>query len=326
MIPSDSLRPAAFLLLHALILVPVCPQATPQNPPKGAIASSKESSGPSTTPSQKLLIKDGRPIKLKLKYGVYSQYAKIGDEVDYLVDEEVVVNGKIIVPEGAIVKGKVVSAEHKRRMGRGGKIDISADSVKLFNGQSIGSIAAASLPALLPSLNAQDESHDHDDGHRVFVFVSFSQAPAAGSVAMPRIGMQGAGTFDPDAGWVKGGGSFVLFDQAHPMPKPLIASGFWEPTAFVSYDTKGLPSYGTIQPAILTVLADVEGIGSGLTLELICNVGAVPLMTGQPEGWKLLDSPTYGSFVPLSPTITGITHLSVRGISIDCRAGDRKRE
>jgi len=57
--------------------------------------------------------------------------------VDYLVDEEVVVNGKIIVPEGAIVKGKVVSAEHKRMMGRGGKIDISADSIKLFNSQSI---------------------------------------------------------------------------------------------------------------------------------------------------------------------------------------------
>jgi len=84
-----------------------------------------------------LLVKDGTPIQLKLKRGVYSQYAKIGDEVDYLVDEEVLANGKIIVPEGAIVKGKVISAEHKRRMGRGGKIDISADAIRLFNSQSI---------------------------------------------------------------------------------------------------------------------------------------------------------------------------------------------
>ncbi len=74
---------------------------------------------------------------MKLKRGVYSQYAKIGDEVDYLVDEEVVIHNKIIVPEGTIVKGKVITAEHKRRMGRGGKIDISADSVKLFNSQTI---------------------------------------------------------------------------------------------------------------------------------------------------------------------------------------------
>lgn len=137
MIPSPSLRPAAMLLLCALICTLLGPQATSQNPPNGTKLSSKESSGQSTTPSQKLLIKDGTPIKLKLKRGVYSQYAKIGDEVDYLVDEEVLVDNKIIVPEGAVVKGKVITAEHKRRMGRGGKIDITADSVKLFNSQSI---------------------------------------------------------------------------------------------------------------------------------------------------------------------------------------------
>lgn len=128
--------------------------------------------------------------------------------------------------------------------------------------------------------------------------------------------MQGAGTFDPDAGWVKGGGNFNLVDQAKPMPLPLIASGFWEAKAFMSYDTKGLGSYGIIQPAILTVLADIDVIGSGLTLEVICNVGAVPLMTGEPEGWKLLDTPAYGSFVPLSAGV-GITLLSVQGVSID---------
>jgi len=191
-------------------------------------------------------------------------------------------------------------------------------------GLLLGSTGAASLPALLPSFNAKDESPDN--GHRVYDFVSFSQAPLTSSGVLPRIGMRGAGTFDPDAGWVRGGGSFVLFDQAKPQPRPLIASGFWEPTTFVSYDTKGLGSYGNIQPAILTVLADVEGIGSRLMLELICNVGAVPLLTGEDEGWKLLATPAYGSFVPLSPTVVGITHLSVRGVSIDCGAGDRKRE
>jgi hypothetical protein len=108
-----------------------------QNPVQNAKESPKDAAAQPIAQIQRLLVKDGTPIKLKLKRGVYSQYAKIGDEVDYLVDEEVVVNGKIVVPEGAIVKGKVVSAEHKRRMGRGGKIDISADSIKLFNSQSI---------------------------------------------------------------------------------------------------------------------------------------------------------------------------------------------
>jgi|SRR5215467_5099975 len=122
-----SLRVATVLPLCAICLVGLDPQATTQN----------ASSVQSATQVQKLLVKDGTTIKLKLKRGVYSQYAKIGDEVEYLVDEEVVVEGKVIVPEGAIVKGKVVSAEHKRRMGRGGKIDISADSINLFNSQRI---------------------------------------------------------------------------------------------------------------------------------------------------------------------------------------------
>src|SRR5882757_6019693 len=131
------LRLLVLVLAHMLIVSPDRFQGSCQNPASGTKATSKDPSEQSTPPSQKLLVKDATPIKLKLKRGVYSQYAKIGDEVDYLVDEELVVDGKTIVPEGAIVKGKVVSAEHKRRMGRGGKIDISADAIKLFNSQSI---------------------------------------------------------------------------------------------------------------------------------------------------------------------------------------------
>ncbi len=152
-----------------------------------------------------------------------------------------------------------------------------------------------------------------------YVFVSFSQVPAPINGVLHRIGMQGAGTFDPDAGWVKGGGSFAHFDQNHTQPKPLIAAGTWEPTAFVSYDTRGLGSYGTIQPAILTMKIDLQPIGGtvhhDVTLELVCNVGAVPLLTGEEEGWHM-DIPGFATFHPLSPVV-GITHLSIGGLAID---------
>jgi hypothetical protein len=102
----------------------------------------------------------------------------------------------------------------------------------ILKAAGLGSVAAASVPALLPGLNAL--THNPDNGHRIFIFVSFSQAPATMSGVLPRIGLDGAGTFDPEAGWVKGGGNFNLFDQAKPTPtttpKPLIASGFWEAT------------------------------------------------------------------------------------------------
>ncbi|OLC67227.1 MAG: hypothetical protein AUJ02_09220 [Chloroflexi bacterium 13_1_40CM_3_65_12] len=153
----------------------------------------------------------------------------------------------------------------------------------------------------------------------VYVFVSFSQVPAAINGVLHRVGMQGAGTFDPAARWVKGGGSFVHFDQNASFPKPLIATGFWEPTAFVSYDTRGLGSYGTIQPGILTMKIDLQPIGSAVhhdvTFELVCNVGAVPLLTGEEEGWNM-EVPGFATFHPLKSPL-GITHLSIGGVAID---------
>jgi len=182
-----------------------------------------------------------------------------------------------------------------------------------------GTAAAASLPALL---GAQAAFASPSNGHRVYTFVSFSQAPTSGGV-QPRIGARGSGTFDPHAGWVKGGGTFVLFNNAASgTPKPILASGNWDPTEIVDYDTKGLGHYAGIQPAILTVKADWEGIGSGLTMELVCNVGPAGLATGEEEGWFLEDTP-WGDFHPVVITAgtvsvpLGITHLSVEGVSTD---------
>ena len=177
----------------------------------------------------------------------------------------------------------------------------------------LGAAAAAALPAFVTTEAALGQD-GHGTGTRVYDFVSFSQAGGTHQVAQPRIGMRGCGTFDETAQTVSGGGSFVFFDNALPVPKPLILAGRWRATTFEGYDTKGLPTYGNIQPAILEILADVEGIGSGLKMELICNVGPAGLMTGEEEGWKLFGTP-YGDFVPLNPVL-GITHLSARGFSI----------
>lgn len=178
-----------------------------------------------------------------------------------------------------------------------------------------GSLAAASLPLLGTSVALAGES-DEGGGHRIFVFVSFSQAPTrTSSPTMPRIGMTGAGTFKPAAGHIHGGGSYSLFDQASPIPKPLIASGRWSARQFVSYTTMNLPSYGAIQPGILVMKADVEGIGEGLRLAVVCNVGALGARgsTGEEEGWELDDTPAYGTFHQAG---VGISHLSVEGFTI----------
>jgi len=181
-----------------------------------------------------------------------------------------------------------------------------------------GSVAAAGLPLFGTSVALARDENDGGDGHRIFVFVSFSQAPTrTSSPMMPRIGMQGAGTFKPAARHVHGGGSYVLSDQAVSVPRPVVASGRWMAREFVSYHTMGLQPYGTIQPGILEMKVDVEGIGDGLTLAVVCNVGAQGPAgsTGEEEGWELRDTPAYGTFHQLSPAV-GISHLSIEGFTI----------
>jgi len=200
-----------------------------------------------------------------------------------------------------------VSSKEARNMGK------RIDRRTFVKTAAAGSVAAAALPLLGTSLAFAEESDD-DDGSRIYVFVSFSQAPAGGGLTQPRIGMQGCGTFRPAAKRVNGGGSYVLFDNHVAVPKPLVASGRWRAKKFLSYDTKGLPAYGTIQPGILTITADVQGIGNDLTMTIVCNVGAAGLSTGEEEGWDLSGT-AFGTFEPLSPVV-GISHLSVEGFRI----------
>ena len=58
--------------------------------------------------------------------------------------------------------------------------------------------------------------------------------------------------------------------------------------------------------------ADVEGIGSGLTLRVVCNVAAAGASTGEEAGWEM-DTPLYGTFFQ---TGIGISHLSIEGFAI----------
>ena len=49
--------------------------------------------------------------------------------------EEVKVNDIVVIPKGNIAIGTVTDAEHKKRMVRGGKLDIEIDYVKLADGE-----------------------------------------------------------------------------------------------------------------------------------------------------------------------------------------------
>jgi hypothetical protein len=82
-------------------------------------------------------LEDGTPIKLRISQTVSSADARVGQIVDFEVLEEVKVGDTLIVPKAGIAWATVTEAQSKRRMGRGGKLDMNIDSVRLADGEKI---------------------------------------------------------------------------------------------------------------------------------------------------------------------------------------------
>lgn len=82
-------------------------------------------------------LEDGTPIKLRISQTVSSADAHVGQTVDFEVLEEVKVNDLVVVPKGGVAWATVTVAESKKRMGRGGKLDMNIDSVRLVDGEKV---------------------------------------------------------------------------------------------------------------------------------------------------------------------------------------------
>jgi PEGA domain len=80
-------------------------------------------------------LEDGTPVKLRIAQTVSSADAHVNDRVEFEVLEEIRIQGVLIVPKGGIALGTVTEAQPKRRMARGGKLEIVMDSVRLEDGE-----------------------------------------------------------------------------------------------------------------------------------------------------------------------------------------------
>jgi hypothetical protein len=80
-------------------------------------------------------LEDGTPIKLRLTRNLSSADATTGERVDFEVLEDIKVKDVIVVPRGGLALATVTEAQHKRRMARGGKLDVNIDDVRLIDGE-----------------------------------------------------------------------------------------------------------------------------------------------------------------------------------------------
>ena len=80
---------------------------------------------------------NGTPVTMRLSETISSADAHVGQTVPFEVTEDVVVQGVIVIAKGAPAIATVTAAEPKKRMGRGGKLDVNIDSVRLADGTKV---------------------------------------------------------------------------------------------------------------------------------------------------------------------------------------------
>jgi len=132
----------SIVLSAAMVMAQETAPTSPDNP-----KTSQPESAPQKTPAAATSvatpalagfgIEDGTPVKLRLTRNLSSATDKKGDTVDFEVLEDVNVQGVIVAPRGGVAWATITDAQPKRRMGRGGKLDVNIDTLRLKDGEKI---------------------------------------------------------------------------------------------------------------------------------------------------------------------------------------------
>jgi hypothetical protein len=189
------------------------------------------------------VLEEGTPIKMRIGRTVSSADAHVGDTVDFEVLEEVRVGNVVVVQKGATAIATVTTAQTKKSMGRGGKLDINIDYVKLVDGEKAalravkdmkggghqgamtGAIVATSLvffPAapLFLFIHGKDisipkgtEVTAYVNGNMPLDLAKFGSAPVVSSTSASVVASNGVTSLDvssiPDGADISIDGSFV---------------------------------------------------------------------------------------------------------------------
>ncbi len=133
---NPSLWPATLFLSFALIAQTAWPQnvASSTTQPPAQQAAQAQSTKTDFTSNKGFVLEDETPVRLRLNRTISSADTHVGDTVDFETLDDITVNGTLVIPKGGLAFATVTEAQAKRRMARGGKLDINIDYVKLVSG------------------------------------------------------------------------------------------------------------------------------------------------------------------------------------------------
>lgn len=157
----------------SLLLLKTTPGAKPALPPTAPPAREKihydQPSNPADAPAKAsdsiktLQLLDSTAVRMKLDKTISSADAHVDDEVSFEVSEDVIIDGLLVIPKGAVAVGVVNEAEPKKALGRGGKLSVLIRSVRLADneqavlrsgGEGKGSSSTAGM--VIPVMHGKD--------------------------------------------------------------------------------------------------------------------------------------------------------------------------
>jgi hypothetical protein len=100
---------------------------------RGEVDRTLDRGGYPTTGS--VTVPDGTEFAVRLEQPVSSATARREDRVEATVAESVRVDGRVVIPAGATVRGIVTNVEPARRPSNGGRLELSFDQVEMANGR-----------------------------------------------------------------------------------------------------------------------------------------------------------------------------------------------
>ncbi|MGA2434509.1 MAG: hypothetical protein ABSG25_04415 [Bryobacteraceae bacterium] len=111
-----------------------------QVPAQQAVQATAQPTPPAAAPGQaqsKTVLFEGTPMRMRLTRSVSSADANVGDAVGFETLDDIQIGGVTVIPKGSPALATVINVVPKRRLGRGGKLDMRADYVRLPSGEKL---------------------------------------------------------------------------------------------------------------------------------------------------------------------------------------------
>src|SRR5581483_289407 len=114
----------------------------------------------SVTAAGRLTVPEGTVFHLRMETGLSSETSRVGDHFKASLTDPITQDGRVVIPAGATIEGRVISVTRAKRMSKSGTIGIDFDSVQLPDGRSF------TVQGTLTAVRSVDQKQQVDEeGH-----------------------------------------------------------------------------------------------------------------------------------------------------------------